>query len=115
MKVGFIGLGNVGASLAGNILRNGFELIQSDHETSVTEQFRLMGASVADSPRKVAEFADVIVTCLPNPEASASVMEGEDGVLGGLRQHPDVERLRVAVDAAVDGGGVGKDVGRVVG
>ena len=86
MKVGYIGLGNVGASLAGNILRNGFELIVRDLDSSVTEQFRLMGASVADSPRKVAEFADVIVTCLPNPEASASVMEGEDGALGGLRE-----------------------------
>ena len=43
MKVGFIGLGNVGASLAGNILRNGFELIVRDLDSSVTEQFRLMG------------------------------------------------------------------------
>ncbi len=86
MKVGFIGLGNVGAKLAGSVLRNGFDLTVRDLDSSATEEFSRLGAHVARSPKELAERCDVIITCLPSPTISASVMEDESGVLDGLSE-----------------------------
>ena len=86
MKVGFIGLGNVGAKLAGSVLRNGFDLTVRDLDSSATDEFSRLGAHVANSPKELAERCDAIITCLPSPRISASVMEDEDGVLAGLSE-----------------------------
>ncbi|MGD2171174.1 MAG: NAD(P)-binding domain-containing protein, partial [Gammaproteobacteria bacterium] len=84
MKVGFIGLGNVGGKLAGSLLRNGIDLVVRDLDRAVAQPFLDAGAAWADSPREMAEHADVVITCLPSPAASAAVMEAEDGILAGL-------------------------------
>jgi len=84
MKIGFIGLGNVGGKLAGSILRNGFDLTVRDLDRAVAEPFLQKGAQWADSPKELAEASDIIITCLPNPAASATVLEAGDGVLAGL-------------------------------
>jgi 3-hydroxyisobutyrate dehydrogenase len=84
VKVGFIGLGNVGGKLAGSLLRNGVDLTVRDLNKSIAQPFLDRGASWADSPREMAEKVDVLITCLPNPAASAAVMEADDGVLAGL-------------------------------
>lgn len=86
MKVGFIGLGNVGGKLAHSILRNGSDLTVRDLDPATTQQFLSSGASVAQSPREIAEASEIIITCLPNPSASASVMEDDDGILAGLTE-----------------------------
>jgi 3-hydroxyisobutyrate dehydrogenase len=86
MKIGFIGLGNVGGKLAGSILRNGFDLTLRDLDRAAAEPLLAQGAKWAESPRKIAQICDVVITCLPNPAASAAVIEGEDGVLSGLSQ-----------------------------
>ena len=86
MKVGFIGLGNVGAKLAGSILRNGFDLTVRDLDSSTMEDFSRAGAALAESPQELAESCDVIITCLPSPAVSASVMEDENGILAGLSE-----------------------------
>ena len=85
MKTGFIGLGNVGAKLAGSLLRNGFDLTVRDLDRSLAEPFLAEGASWADSPAEMAATCDYIITCLPSPAACAAVMEGEDGLLQALR------------------------------
>ena len=82
--IGFIGLGNVGAKLAGSVLRNGFDLTVRDLDRSLAQPLIDQGAFFADSPRQMAESVDVVITCLPSPQASAKVMEAEDGVLSGL-------------------------------
>ncbi|MEX0343466.1 MAG: NAD(P)-dependent oxidoreductase [Rhizobiaceae bacterium] len=84
MKIGFIGLGNVGGKLAGSILRNGFELTVRDLNRDLAEPFLAKGANWADSPRQMAEICDMIITCLPSPAACAAVMEADDGILAGL-------------------------------
>jgi 3-hydroxyisobutyrate dehydrogenase len=84
MKVGFIGLGNVGAKLAGSLLRNGFDLTVRDLDRKVAQPFVDSGAHWAESPRAVAARCDAVITCLPSPAISAAVMEAEDGVLAGL-------------------------------
>jgi len=84
MRVGFIGLGNVGGKLAGSLLRNGVELTVRDLDPATAEPFLSAGARWADSPGELAEAVDVVITCLPSPAASALVLEAEDGVLAGF-------------------------------
>lgn len=85
MKVGFIGLGNVGGKLAGSLQRNGFELVVRDLDRHAAQPFLENGALWAESPREMARECDVVITCLPSPAASARVMEADDGILAGLR------------------------------
>ncbi len=86
MKVGFIGLGNVGGKLAGSILRNGFDLTVRDLNPEFVADFVARGASSAETPKELAETCDVVITCLPSPKACSQVMEAEDGVLAGLSE-----------------------------
>jgi 3-hydroxyisobutyrate dehydrogenase len=85
MKIGFIGLGNVGAKLAGTLLRNGHELVVRDLNDSLVQDFVRRGATAAASPRRLAESVELIITCLPSPAATAAVLEGPDGFLERLR------------------------------
>jgi 3-hydroxyisobutyrate dehydrogenase len=84
MKVGFIGLGNVGGKLAGTILRNGFDLVVRDLNPNFVDEFVSRGATKANSAKELAEMCDVIITCLPSPAACSEVMEADDGVLAGI-------------------------------
>lgn len=83
-KIGFIGLGNVGAKLAGSLLRNGFDLTVRDLDPAAMQPFLDQGASAGASPKAMAESCDIVITCLPSPAASAAVMEADDGILAGL-------------------------------
>ncbi len=87
MKIGFIGLGNVGAKLSGSILRNGFDLTINDLDKSLAQLFLDKGAHWAETPQEIAENCDMIITCLPSPAACAEVMEGENGILKGLKKN----------------------------
>ena len=84
MRVGFIGLGNVGGKLAGSVLRNGYNLTVLDLDESVVATFAAQGAKSAATPRELASECDAIITCLPSPAASRAVMEGADGILAAL-------------------------------
>jgi 3-hydroxyisobutyrate dehydrogenase len=84
MKIGFIGLGNVGGKLAGSLLRNGYDLTVRDVDREVAQDLIESGASWADSGKDMAEACDVVITCLPSPAVSAQVMEQETGVIAGL-------------------------------
>lgn len=84
MKIGVIGLGNVGGKLAGSVLRNGFELTVHELDREAAAELLEGGAGWADTPVELARESDIVITCLPSPAASASVMEGENGVLEGL-------------------------------
>ena len=89
MKIGFIGLGNVGGKLAGSLLRNKFDLTVRDIEENLTKKFNNKGAKVANSSKELAEQVDLIITCLPSPEICAEVMESEEGVIKGLSENPN--------------------------
>ncbi len=84
MKVGFIGLGNVGGKLSGSLLRNGVDLTVRDLNRSLAEPFLAKGAKWADSPKAMMEACDAVITCLPSPAASAAVLEAEDGLIAGM-------------------------------
>ena len=87
MKVGFIGLGNVGGKLAGSLLRNNFDLTVRDLDKNLTQSFKDLGAKVVNSAKELAEQVDLIITCLPSPKICAEVMEAEDGVINGLTEN----------------------------
>ena len=87
MKIGFIGLGNVGGKLAGSLIRNKFDLTVRDLDKNLTKSFEDQGAKVVNTPKELAEQVDFIITCLPSPKICAEVMEGENGILNGLSEN----------------------------
>jgi 3-hydroxyisobutyrate dehydrogenase len=110
LRIGFIGLGNVGSQLAGNLLSHGLDLTVRDVEPERVAALTARGAKAARSARSLAEAVDVVITCLPSPGVCAEVMEGADGVLGGLApgsiwlemsttDPAEVQRLAAAVHA----------------
>lgn len=76
MKIGFVGLGNVGGKLAGSLLRNGADLTVCDLRREAAAGLLAKGAKWNDSPGQLARDNEMIITCLPSPAASAAVMEG---------------------------------------
>ena len=87
MKIGFIGLGNVGGKLASSLLRNNFDLTVRDLDERLTKPLKDLGAKVAKSAKELAEQTDLIITSLPSPEVSAEVMEASDGIINGLSEN----------------------------
>ena len=75
MKVGFIGLGNVGGKLSGSLLRNEIDLMVHDLNQDLVSDFVSRGAERADGPASMMRDCDVVITCLPSPAASAAVMD----------------------------------------
>lgn len=120
MKVGFIGLGNVGGKLSGSLIRNGVDLTVHDLDEDLVNKFVAMGASKAEGPAQLMRDCDAVITCLPSPAASDAVMqqmlpevtagkiwmemsttdEAEVKRLGAMVQ----ERGGAAVDCPVSGG-----------
>ena len=86
MKVGFIGLGNVGSKLSGSLLRNGFEVTVRDLNQDFVDEFVARGAVAANSPKEMAATCDIVITCLPSPTACSAVMENDDGILAGITE-----------------------------
>ena len=87
MKIGFIGLGNVGGKLSESLLRNKFDLTVRDLDKKLTDKFFNKGSTIAKSPKELAESVDLIITCLPSPKICSEVMEGSDGVIKGLSKN----------------------------
>lgn len=75
MKVGFIGLGNVGGKLAGSLLRNGVDLCVHDLDPLLVEGFVARGAAPGQDAQAMMAGCDIVITCLPSPVASAAVMD----------------------------------------
>ncbi len=84
MKVGFIGLGNVGSKLSGSLLRNGVDLWVHDLDAKRVQSLVEKGAHGAQHPAQMMRDCEAVITCLPSPAISADVMEGENGLLGSV-------------------------------
>jgi 3-hydroxyisobutyrate dehydrogenase-like beta-hydroxyacid dehydrogenase len=132
MRIGFIGLGIMGASMAANLQKAGHALVVHDVRRAAAEPHIAQGADWADTPRAVAEAAEVTFTSLPGPPEVEAVALGENGLLAGMR--PDaayfdlstnsptlVRRIHAAfaargahmLDAPVSGGPAGARSGRL--
>lgn len=129
MKVGFIGLGNVGGKLSGSLLRNGIDLTVHDLNADLVAGFVARGAKAADGPAQLMRDCDAVITCLPSPAASDAVMqdmlpemrEGKIWMEMSTTDEAEVKRLGAlvmarggaAVDCPVSGGCHRADTGNI--
>jgi len=132
MRIGFIGLGTMGAHMATHLQRAGHQLAVHDLNAPAAARHRAAGATWAATPREAAAGADVVFTSLPGPPEVEAVITGENGILAGLA--PDaalfdlstnapalVRRLHAAfaergvhfLDAPVSGGPKGAESGKL--
>jgi len=86
MIVGFIGLGTMGAGMALNAIKAGFNLVVHDMRKQSAERHVAAGAKWAESVEEVGRSADVVFTSLPGPKEMQAVGVGECGLLGSMRQ-----------------------------
>ena len=84
MKVGFIGLGTMGSSMAMNTLKGGFDLTVHDVNRDAAGPHLEAGASWADSPREVMATSQIVFSSLPGPPEVESVALGDNGLLQGV-------------------------------
>lgn len=132
MKVGFIGLGVMGQSMAGHILDAGYELFVYNRTKSKADNLVESGAIWLDSPMEVAEQADVVITIVGYPKDIEEVYYGEQGLFNGAHSdsifidmttstpslaielaEKSKERGIGILDAPVTGGDVGAREGRL--
>jgi 3-hydroxyisobutyrate dehydrogenase len=84
MNIGFIGLGRMGLPMAGHLIRGGHELVVHDIRKQAAGPLLEAGALWAETPRAVAETAEVIFTSLPGPTEIESVVLGQSGIAEGV-------------------------------
>lgn len=85
MKIGFIGVGNIGAPIAGQLLAAGHALVVHDLRREAASALVAAGAAWADSPASLAAECEVFATCLPGPAEMAAVCLGPGGIVGHLK------------------------------
>jgi len=124
--IGFIGLGVMGKSMAGHLLKAGYPLTVFNRTKSKGDELVAAGAIWAETPRAVAEQADVIITIVGFPKDVEEVYLGEDGILSVIKpgavvidmttSSPDLAKRisaaaaakgALALDAPVSGGDLG--------
>ena len=98
MKVGFIGLGVMGAPMAANILKGGHELTVYDRSAEAVARLVLAGATAAANPREVGAASEIMVTMLPEPQHVEQVVLGKDGLAESLPKGLSSLNLETAVD-----------------
>ena len=84
MKIAFIGLGNMGAPMARNLLKAGYQLQLFDLNTTVLAELAALGGRISESPKHAAQGSDLVITMLPAAAHVRSVYLGDDGVLAGI-------------------------------
>lgn len=85
MKVGFIGLGTMGAAFAKNLQSAGYALVVNDVRREAANDHVGRGAAWADSPKAVAEASEIVFTSLPGPPEVEAVAVGPQGLLAGAK------------------------------
>jgi len=86
LKVGYIGLGLMGKSMARNILKAGFPLVVHNRSRAAVDELVAEGAQAAFSPKGVAEQVDVVFTNLPDSPDVELVALGAEGIIAGARE-----------------------------
>jgi len=86
MRIGFIGLGNMGGPMAQNLMKAGHALVVHDTRSEMVKPHLERGAKGAESPRGAAQGAELILTSLPGPPEVEAVALGERGIIHGAAQ-----------------------------
>ena len=100
MKIGFVGLGNMGTPMAHRLLAAGHQIIVCDLETQKVQQLVEAGAESAPTPAALADEVETILTSLPNSAALETVALGDGGIGGGKRVQRIVDLSTVGPDTA---------------
>ena len=87
MKIGFIGLGNVGSKLANNLLNNQFDVTVLDKDEKITLEFQSKGSKISNSIQELVENSEIIITCLPSPQVCKEVLESENGIINHIKEN----------------------------
>ena len=85
LRVGYIGLGLMGKSIARNILKAGFPVVVHNRSRGAVDELVAEGATAANSPKEVAEQVDIVFTNLPDSPDVEKVALGENGILAGAK------------------------------
>ncbi|HNO32165.1 MAG TPA: NAD(P)-binding domain-containing protein, partial [Anaerolineales bacterium] len=86
LRVGYIGLGLMGKSIARNILKAGFPVVVHNRSRAAVDELVAEGAIAANSPREVAGQVDIVFTNLPDsPDVEKVVLDETNGILAGAR------------------------------
>ena len=99
MKIGFVGLGNMGAAIAANLVRAGHDAAVWNRTASKAQGLVQAGAVLLTSPRAVAAGCDVVFSMLADDSALHAVLDGEDGLCAGLKRgalHVSMSTIAVA-------------------
>ncbi|NWL88212.1 3-hydroxyisobutyrate dehydrogenase [Paenibacillus sp. 79R4] len=84
-KIGFIGLGTMGAPMAANLLKAGYEVTVYNRTASKCAPLVSQGAKQAASPKEAAASTDIVITMVSNDQSIEAVYDGSEGVLSGLQ------------------------------
>jgi 3-hydroxyisobutyrate dehydrogenase len=108
-KIGFVGLGHMGGNMAARYLAAGYSVSGEARSREGLEAILDEGLTWCDSPREVAESADIVITSIPNDDALKDVAAGDDGIIAGL------EPGKVWVDMSTVSPSVSREVAKQVG
>ena len=86
LKIGFVGLGNLGEPLCNSLVKAGFTVTATDLNKDAAKRIMEGGAKWSDDVAGACLGADVVITVLPSPSASRKVVEGAGGILENLRE-----------------------------
>ena len=86
MRVGFIGIGTMGAGISANIRKAGHEMVVHDARRQAAEKICTAGAKWADTPKEVAALSEIVFTSLPGPPQFETVVKGDNGLLAGMQR-----------------------------
>lgn len=87
MRIGFIGLGNMGGPMALNLIKAGHSLVVNDIRRNMADPHIAGGAKWVDTPADAAKDVDLVLTSLPGPkEVEAVALGGENGIIHGIRK-----------------------------
>jgi 3-hydroxyisobutyrate dehydrogenase-like beta-hydroxyacid dehydrogenase len=108
-KIGFVGLGHMGGNMAARYLAAGYSVSGEARSREGLEAILDEGLTWCDSPREVAESADIVITSIPNDDALKDIAAGDDGIIAGL------EPGKVWVDMSTVSPSVSREVAKQVG
>jgi 3-hydroxyisobutyrate dehydrogenase-like beta-hydroxyacid dehydrogenase len=112
-RIGFIGVGQMGAPMAERLLAAGYEVAVYDASAAAMRPFGALGATLAGSPREAALGATTVFACLPSPEVSIAVALGADGIgeVPGLKVYVETSTIGLSTVQKIAEGLAARGVG----
>ncbi|MEQ9244287.1 NAD(P)-dependent oxidoreductase [Roseovarius indicus] len=107
IKLGFVGVGKMGEPMAGRLIDAGYDLVIHDTDLAATRRLTALGAAAADSPRSVADSAEIVIVSLPSPQILEQVSLGENGAIHG-------KAMRILIDISTTGPRVASNIAAVL-